>query len=168
MKLSSFEYAPTLAKLVLIFPHILWIFHNIFLLKTEVLQLFSPSDFSSNHWRLGQLRQLHILILLLPPISEVHQFHISGLGLGLLKQPRLLLSCLSMSLIFCLFQDLRSLAQLLRNEGYSRPWYIPRLQRFLRPEGVAKNKALQKECGIKYKQTKFFLFLSTKILFSHL
>jgi hypothetical protein len=28
----------------------------------------------------------------------------------------------------------------------------------LRPEGVAKNKALQKECGIKYKQMEKFCF----------
>jgi hypothetical protein len=28
----------------------------------------------------------------------------------------------------------------------------------LRPEGVAKNKALQKKCGIKYKQTKTSCF----------
>src|SRR5688572_15222636 len=56
-KLSSLEYAPTLAKLVFIFSHILQIFHNIFLLRSEVLQLFFPNNFSSNHWRLGQLRQ---------------------------------------------------------------------------------------------------------------
>jgi hypothetical protein len=60
-----------------------------------------------------------------------------------------------MSLIFYLSQDLRSLAQSLRNEGYSTPWYIPRLQRFLRSKGIAKNKALQKECGIKNKHTNF-------------
>jgi hypothetical protein len=64
-------------SLSLFFSHILWIFHNIFLLKTEVLQLFSPNNFSSNHWRLGQLRQLHILILLLPAVSEDLQFILS-------------------------------------------------------------------------------------------
>jgi hypothetical protein len=59
-----------------------WIFHNIFLLKIEVLQLFSPNDFSSNRWRLGQLRQLHTLISLQPAVSEDFQFRTSGLQLG--------------------------------------------------------------------------------------
>jgi hypothetical protein len=73
-----------------------------------------------------------------------------------------------MSLILYLSQDLRSLVRLLRNEGCSRPWYILRLQRaFLRPEGVAKNKALKKEYGIKYKQMENFCF-SVKFIFSPL
>jgi hypothetical protein len=41
-KLSLLEYAPTLAKLVLSFLHILQTFHSIFLLKSEALQLFFP------------------------------------------------------------------------------------------------------------------------------
>ena len=44
-KLSSFEYAPTLAKLVFIFFTHATYFHSIFLLKSEALQLFFPVIF---------------------------------------------------------------------------------------------------------------------------
>jgi hypothetical protein len=37
----------------------------------------------------------------------------------------------------------------------------------LRPEGVAKNQALQKKCGIKYKQIKQILVFNTKKIHSH-
>jgi hypothetical protein len=68
-----------------LFLHIPQIFQNIFLLMSEVLQLFFPNNFSSNHWHLTQLRQQRILIWLQPAVSEGLQFHISGLQLGLWK-----------------------------------------------------------------------------------
>jgi hypothetical protein len=54
-------------------------------LMREVLQLFFPSNFSSNHWHLVHLRQQRILILLQPAVSGGLQFHISGLQLRLWK-----------------------------------------------------------------------------------
>jgi hypothetical protein len=67
-----------------------------------------------------------------------------------------------MSSIFYLFQDLRSLVCYLGTkviQSYSASFVFGT---FLCPEGIAKNEALRKACGIKYKQIKNLLFLKYK------